>query len=218
MNNSKNIEDIKVALQKLAADIPSGNPAGAPMGNSPSTPQEVMDLIDQAIDLLENAQGGIPASKGGEASANQPAPVQTAAEKAPETVTPGEGLTDDKKKSIQKTEPRVSGSGEGEKPNPSELIARIAALEEELEKKKKEEVGMEYAKLFPEEIRQAKFDEMVKSNDSIDTLTMKYQAAKEVSETTVKIATQTPNHNSYTNLGSFRKASQNTSSVPEWRF
>lgn len=215
MTNSKNIEDIKVALQKLAADIPSGNPSGAPMGNSPSTPQEVMDLIDQAIDLLENAQGGIPANKGGD---QQPAPVQTAAEKAPESVTPGEGLTDDKKKSIQKTEPRVSGSGEGEKPNPSELIARIAALEEELEKKKKEEVGMEYAKLFPEEIRQAKFDEIVNSKDSIDVLSMKYQAAKEVSETTVKIATQTPNHNSYTNLGSFRKASQNVSSVPEWRF
>lgn len=211
MTNSKNIEDIKVALQKLAADIPSG----APMGNSPSTPQEVMDLIDQAIDLLENAQGGIPANKGGD---QQPAPVQTAAEKAPESVTPGEGLTDDKKKSIQKTEPRVSGSGEGEKPNPSELIARIAALEEELEKKKKEEVGMEYAKLFPEEVRQAKFDEIVNSKDSIDVLSMKYQAAKEVSETTVKIATQTPNHNSYTNLGSFRKASQNVSSVPEWRF
>lgn len=215
-----------VALQKLAAE--TSPPQGGAMGHQSgaSTPQDVMDLIDQAIDILENAQGGIPAQKGGVAAApagGQPPMAQTASQKlaaeaAPESVTPGEGLTDEKKKSIQKSEPRVSGSGEGEKPSPDQLIARIAALEGELEKKKKEEVGMEYAKLFPEEQQQGKLDEILASKDSIEVITAKYLAAKEVAESTVKQAQQTPNHNTYTKLGGFRKASLDSNRTPEWRF
>jgi len=206
MSNDKTLATIKSKLQKIAQDIPAQvDQQATPPDSTPSSPQEVLSLVEEAIQILDTAAEGIPAEREG---AGEPAAEPAMAKS--KTAVVGK-----QKKAAQDEED--DDDDEDDDMNTAKLQSRIAALEKENTDIKRTKIAEDYSKLYPEDVRQTKFDEFVKSEETLDVLTAKFNAAKELSEVSSTQSKQTyspaKNQSGYLNL---KKASLDR--IPEWRF
>jgi hypothetical protein len=173
---------IKSKLQKIAAEIPQES--AAPQDTAaPSSPQEILALVQEAIQILDTAAQGIPVPK-------EPAPA----------AAPVAAAKTDK-----------DDEDEEEKEQMASLKQKVAVLEKENTDIKKAEVAEKFANLYPQEVRQSKYDELVKE-ENLDILTAKFNAAKDISESS---STQKP---TYTPVKSQSGYLKQASIIPEWRF
>ena len=232
---NKNLAKVKSQLQKIAQEIEApaiqapGQPAAAP--EVAASPEQVMELVEDAIEILEVAEEAIPA----EAPAVEP------------EVTPSIGARkrfaqddddedDDKDKKDKKEkdakvrraqdqETSENDERQDEEDTPEEdlskekqLTSRIRVLEAELDRTKKAELASEFAELYPENIRQAKYDEISGSKESIVTLQRDYKIASELKGAEVDAKAYTPVTQSTSGyLSNIRKASKNTNVLAPWK-
>lgn len=215
---TQNIGAIKNQLLKIAQDIENPIESAAP---EQGTPEDVMELIDDAIKVLDVAQETIPAEK----PEDEKSPVSPAvgAKKGQKSAQDEEDDKDkDDKKGARK---RIRGAQDEEEEDEEkkELNARIANLEKELANRQREAIAREYSDLYPEDQREAKFAEIMDEDkeddekDDNETLEAKLKAAKEIVEVTKPSPQYRPAKNESGYLGITRKA-RLENSVPAWRF
>ena len=96
-----------------------------------------------------------------------------------------------------------------------ELKARIAALEDDKEEDEKEKIAKEFVQLYPENIRQAKFDAIIASKVKSAVLTEQFKVAQDLSEATTNKNQYVPVKVS-TSAFLTKQASLNKT-VPAWR-
>lgn len=195
----QNLSAIKEQLQKIAMDIENPVEAAAPNGS----PEAVMELVTDAISILETAAEAIPADDTrGQEPEGEPAVAPPKEPKKPAVAAA-------KKEDEDEEEDKMS-----------ELMAKIAALEEENTKIKKAKIAEELVEYFPESVRQAKFDEIVSSKDSVDQLTRDLKTAKDVAESASTNARQNyvPATSQSGYLNQLQKnAKQTGNQLPAWK-
>jgi len=211
----KSLGAIKTELQKFAQDIENPIEAAAPPQGSP---EEVMELIDDAIQVLEVAEESIPAETPEEGQpAVGPSPPAFAKRRGAQTDLNPQDDDPDKKekakearirkaqdeekkdddetekeknarvrKAIEHDARRRGARDEDEDKEKKELEARIASLEGELTSRQKEAIAQEFVELYPESVRQSKFDEIVNGKDSVKLLEAKIKLARDVIEANQK--------------------------------
>ena len=211
-NQTNDLNAIKTSLLKIAQDIgqPVPAPGQAPAPAADGSPEQVLGLIDDAIEVLEVAAETVPAE--GAAAPGQPAPALAKSKSAQE------GEKENEKEGEGKTE------GEGEKKEATkdedtekekELKARIAALEDDKEEKEKEKVAKEFVQLYPENIRQAKFDAIIASEVKSAVLTEQFKVAQDLSDATTNKSQYVPIKVS--SSGFLTKQASLKQTVPAWR-
>lgn len=206
--NQNDLNAIKTALMKIAADIPNQTPMAAPgqaaPEAAPGSPEEVMSLIDDAIQVLEVASESVPAERPEQNAVPAIAKTKSAQEDDEED-------EDDKDKEKNAAQHEDDEDTEKEK----ELKARIARLEDDKEKEDKEKVAKEFVQLYPEDVRQAKFDAIIASDVKSAALIEQFKVAQDLSEATKPTNQYVP----ASSAGSFltRQAKQNSNVVLPWR-
>ncbi len=214
---NQKLSAITASLTKIANDLqtapaPQAGPVGAPQPAA-AGPEEIMALVDQAVEILEVASEQIPAEKP-EAAAPPagapapPAPVTAKSKSAKDDDEDEDG--DDKQKDAADEDDDKEDKDEEKK----EMTARIATLEGELFARQKSALADEFIQLYAEDVRQAKHDEIMKSTDTIEVLTAQLKVAKEISESGVKFARKGP---VATQGGFLVKTARMNNTVPAWR-
>lgn len=212
---NQKLSAITASLTKIAADLqapaPQAGPVGAPQPAA-AGPEEIMALVDQAVEILEVASEQIPAEKP-EAAAPvaQPAAPITAKSKSARDEGDDDEDDDDKQKDAADHEDDDDKDEDEEK---KEMTARIATLEGELFARQKSAIADEFVQLYNEDVRQAKHDEIMSSKDSIGVLTAQLKVAKEIAESGVKTARHIPVK---TQGGYLVKTASMDRKVPAWR-
>jgi hypothetical protein len=200
---------ITASLTKIAEDL-NAQPPVAPTAAPAATgaPEEIMALVDEAIQTLEVASDQIPAEKPeAVAPAAAPAAPITAKSKSAQDDDSDEKDSDDDKQ-------KDAADDDEEDEEKKEMTARIAKLEGELFARQKSAIAEEFVQLYHENERQAKFNEIMKSDTTIETLTAQLKVAQEITEKGVKVARKGP----VTTQGGYlvKQASMNNT-VPAWR-
>lgn len=218
----QNLGEIKSQLQKIAQDIEApvtAVPPGTAQPEVAASPEQVMELVEDAIEILEVAEEAIPA----EAVAEEPTGVTPSigarkTKKAAEhdddddeteekeakvrqarralKRAQDEDEEDDKdekdakirkaRKSLKKAQEDLNkqdgdqGADKEDDDEKKELNARIALLEGELDKNKKQDLAQEFAALYSDRQRDAKFEEIANSKESITVLERDFKIAQEV--------------------------------------
>lgn len=224
-DKNQKLDAIKTSLLKIAQDI--GQPAVAAPGQvaapTEGSPEQVMELIDDAIEVLEVAQEQVPAEKPGQVAA--PAITAKSKTKSAQDEDDDDDDDDDDKAKEAKQRKAQEDEKKGEKENKqpdddddgektAALRKRIAALEDEKEEREKEKVAQEFAQLYPEDVREAKFDELIKGDVKAETLTAQLKVAQDVHDANKPKGAYVP----ATSQSAFltRKASL-VKQVPAWR-
>lgn len=219
-NQSNDLNAIKTSLLKIAQDIAPATPApgqAAPPGAAqPGSPEEVLGLIDDAIQVLEVASESVPAENAVPGQAPAPAAPQPATAKSKSAQSDDDD--DDKVKDAadDDDDDKVKEATDDEDTDKEkELKARIAALEDDKEEEEKEKIAKEFVQLYPENIRQAKFDAIIASKVKSAVLTEQFKVAQDLSEAT-------HNKNQYVPItasqsGFLTKQARLTSTVKPWR-
>lgn len=217
-NQTNDLNAIKTSLLKIAQGIGQPQaPVSAPGQEAPATqpgsPEEVMGLIDDAIQVLEVASESVPAEKPGTPGALAPVTAKTKSAQEEEDEKNGEKkeATDEDEKNGEKKEATDEDDTDKEK----ELKARIAALEDDKEEKEKEKVAKEFVELYPESIRQAKFDAIIASDVKSSVLSEQFKVAQDLSE--AKIEANQPYIPSGSQGGYLTKQAKLINSVKPWR-
>lgn len=140
-------------LVKIANDMVDVAAAPAPQDGAGSAgPQEVVDALEVVIEELEAVSEAIPAEPTNGAPEEE-APVEAPVEEPVE----------------EPEEPKLAKANE-----------RIASLEKELDSINREKVATRYAELFDDsKVQQAKYDEVLSSNDSLSTWTAKIESIEQ---------------------------------------
>lgn len=140
-------------MVKIANDMIDVAAAPAPQDGAGSAgPQEVVDALEVVIEELEAVSEAIPAEPTNEAPEEE-APVEAPVEEPVE----------------EPEEPKLAKANE-----------RIASLEKELDSINREKVATRYAELFDDsKVQQAKYDEVLSSNDSLSTWTAKIESIEQ---------------------------------------
>jgi len=145
----------KIANELL--DVAESGNNGAVAG-----PQEVVDAIEGIVGQLEEVQAAIPAEPSME-EAEAEIPVEAEAVEAPV----------------------VEEEEEEERPIVAKLKAQVAALNSKVEAQEREKVAQSYSELFDDvKIAQAKFDEVLSSQDSVATWQNKIAAIQSYADET----------------------------------
>lgn len=204
MTNEK-LAQIKEKLQKIAQDIETPVEEAAPE----QSPEAVMELVDDAIKILEVAEEAIPAETPDEESEEEP--IITAKQKKA-------GMHDDEDDEKKKKEAKSKGANiddDEEDEEKKELEARLKTVEAELDATKRAKLAEDWIELYPESQRQAKYNEIVESKETIDILTAKYKVAKEVFDVNRNPNTYKPAKTETGYL--FKKARQEQVQLAPWK-
>lgn len=217
-NQSKDLNAIKTSLLKIAQDI--GQPVPAPgqaAAPAPGSPEEVMGLIDDAIQVLEVAAESVPAETPGQPAPAAPASAAPVTAKTKSAQDEGDDKKDDKEddKSGEKDAAEHDDDSENETDKEKELSARIAILEDEVEEKEKEKVAKNFVELYPRDVRQAKFDAIIASNVKSSVLSEQFKVAQDLSEAQKPVDQYVPATSQSGYL--IKKASLNKPVLPSWR-
>jgi hypothetical protein len=144
----------KIANELL--DVAESGDNGAVAG-----PQEVVDAIDEIVGQLEEVQAAIPA----EPTAAEGLEVEAPVEEAEAPV----GLEEE----------------EEELPMVAKLKSQVAALNSKVEAQEREKVAQSYSELFNDvKVAQAKFDEVLASQDSVRSWQSKIAAIQSYADET----------------------------------
>jgi hypothetical protein len=144
----------KIANELLEAAEPQDN--GAVAG-----PQEVVDAIEEIVTQLEEVSEAIPA----EPSVSE----EEVAVEAPEV----------------EVEAEAPVAEEEEVPMVAKLKAQVAALNRKVDAQEREKLAQTYSELFDDiKVAQAKFDEVVSSNDSLGSWQSKIAAIQTYKDNT----------------------------------
>lgn len=220
----QNLGEIKSQLQKIAQDIEAPVTAVPPGTAAPevaASPEQVMELVEDAIEILEVAEEAIPA----EAVAEEPTGV-TPSIGARKTKKATDDDDDDEeseekearvrkarralkraqdddeeedkdekdakirkaRKALKKAQEDLNkqdgdqGANKEDDDEKKELNARIESLEGELDKTKKADLAQEFAALYSDRQRDAKYEEIANSEEPINVLERDFKIAKEVVE------------------------------------
>ncbi len=236
----QNLTEIKSQLQKIAQEIetptdPAINGING-NGNGAQSPEEVMELVDDAIEILEVAQEAIPAEAPEETPEVTPsigarkrkAKKHGKSRRAADEDEDKDEDEEDKEKEAKIRRAQDQETSENDERQDeedtaeediekTELNARIRVLEGELDQQKKTVLAEEIASLYPDNVQQAKFDEIVNSKEKLATLRRDYKVAKEITEVSREAKSYTPlTSSSGGYLNNVRKASRNNS-LPAWK-
>lgn len=218
--NLRTLSAIKSKLTRIAQDIETPDEVAAQENNG--SPEEILELVDDAISVLEVAEEAIPAENGDEEEEEQEgvSPVVGAkrgTRKAQEErdEEQEEGATSEEKKEarLRKAQEEEEKEEDEEK---KQMEARIASLESELESRQKEALAEEFTQYVPESQREAKYDEIVNGKDSIKMLEAKIKVAKEIYEANQKQASYQPVTKSTSGYLTKRAKLEKTT-LPAWR-
>lgn len=207
-----NISAIKASLTKIAQDLESIDQSAVSQAPASGSPEEVMELIDNAIEVLEVAQESVPAEKQEEVQAAAPIVAKTKTKSAQD-----EDEDEDKDKDKDGEQKDAQDDKEDdEDEEKKEMTARIAILEGELTGRQKEAIAKEFVELYPSEQRQAKFDEIMASDTTPEVLTAQFKVAKDVVDNT---STKTARHVPVKSQSGYlvKKARMEQVSIPAWR-
>lgn len=222
----QNLGEIKSQLQKIAQDIEAPVTAVPPGTAAPevaASPEQVMELVEDAIEILEVAEEAIPA----EAVAQEATGVtpsigarktkkaaehpdddddEEAGEKEAKVRQARRALKraqeddeeDDKeekdakirkaRKALKRAQEDLNkqdgdqGADKDDDDEKTKLNARIESLEGELDKTKKADLAQEFAALYSDRQRDAKYEEIANSKEPITVLERDFKIAKEVVE------------------------------------
>ena len=184
MDNEK-LNATKSALEKIKGGMDKTDDKEKTANDSP---ENVMELVNDAIGLLEEAETSIPADKPEVA----PTPAIAEVEEKPKMEKKAEKEDDTEKK---------------------EMSARIASLEKEIDDTKKAKLAEEISDIYPEGKREAKYAELIASEEDSTALEAQLKIAKDVSDAVNPSTGYKP---AVTQSGFLKQASV-TSIVPAWR-
>lgn len=176
---------VKIANEEL--EIANGQEAGT------AGPQEVVDAIVEVVEDLSAIVEEIPADPSATVDATEEGvAAEPTSEPAAEPIAEP---SEEEKELIGKVKAlrKVRGAAEDDdedkdkdedKEKDAKLRSRIAQLEQKLAQKEKEELATEFAKTYSNDtkIQQAKYNEIIKSKDSIKFLEAKLDAIEEYKE------------------------------------
>lgn len=207
MAKEKKLSEIKSALQKIAQDIETPEESAAA---EVAGPEEVMELVEDAIEVLEVAEEAIPAEK--EEDREVGAKTRKAQDDPDKKDRDREREADDEKDAKQR---KAQEDEDEEDEELKEAKSKIAALEEKLLKQDKEKLAEQFAELVPDNLKQAKFDEIVNSDASLEQLERDYKIAKEALDWGKPTNSYKPAKNESGYL--MKKASQSKAALPPWK-
>lgn len=230
MTNGK-LAKIKEQLQKIAIDIETPNEIAAPE----QSPEAVMELVDDAIQILEVAEETIPAENpeavqaNGNENGNENGIIGAKTRKAQDD----DDDEDDKKKDAKtrraaehpddededkKKDAKVrkgQDEDDDEDEDKEQLEARLKTVEAELDATKRAKLAEDWIEIYPENQRQAKYDTIVNSKDSLKTLERDFKVAKETYDVTRNPKAYQPAKNEGGYL--FKKAKLNQVQLEPWK-
>lgn len=205
---NKKLAKIKEDLQKIAIDIETPDEVAAPE----NSPEAVMELVDDAIKILEVAEEAIPAENPEE---EVQAPIIGAKSKTRKAQDEEEKDEDEKEKDAKIRKAQNGEDEDDDDEEKKELEARLKTVEAELDATKRAKLAENWIELLPDAQRQAKYDEIVKSEDPLATLERDFKVAKETYDATRNPNAYRPAKNETGYL--FKKASQNRVQLEPWK-
>ncbi len=175
---------VKIANEEL--EIANGQEAGT------AGPQEVVDAIVEVVEDLSAIVEEIPADPSATVDASDAAENGGDPNGEPAAEVEVAAPTEEEKELIGKVNKlrKIRGAAEDDdedkdkdedKEKDAKLKSRIAQLEQKLAQKEREELATEYAKTYSNDtkVQQAKYEEIIKSKDSIKFLEGKLDAIED---------------------------------------
>jgi hypothetical protein len=181
-------------LQKIARGLESGDIM--PNNESNGSPEDVMELVEEAVELLEEVKEITPAEESHEMAGDRIPEVDSLIAKVKQAI---DGDDDDDKKDDDDDDDKEKDAktkiaetqGDQQDDDDEEVDfkkearkdrTRLAFLEQELESRKRIAIAESAAELYPESIRNAEVEKLTNSKGSNRALEAKIKFAKDVVE------------------------------------
>lgn len=197
MNKTQTLNAKIEELQKIARGLESGDIM--PNNESNGSPEDVMELVEEAVELLEEVKEITPAEEssreivGGDSMPEVDsliAKVKQAIDGEDDDDKKDDDSDDDKEKDAKTRIAETQGDQQQDddddeadfKKEARKDRARLAFLEEELESRKRIAIAESAGELYPESIRSAEVEKLADSKGSNRALEAKIKFAKDVVE------------------------------------
>lgn len=197
MNKTQDLNAKIEELQKIARGLESGDIM--PSNESNGSPEDVMELVEEAVELLEEVKEITPAEESHEMAGDRMPEVDSLIAKVKQAVDgeddddkeKDDDSDDDKEKDAKTKVAETQGDRQQEDDDDDEADfkkearkdrARLAFLEEELESRKRIAIAESAGELYPENIRSAEVEKLADSKGSNRALEAKIKFAKDVVE------------------------------------
>lgn len=178
LSAKQSVSRVATEIQKMAQDMDSNG--GGTLG--PDQVKEILsgvsENLNQVISTIQDVAENVPASEGQTDDEGMDDESEDDS-----TMTAGEIDLTKKEMGLQSKYEKTSKNKTATE-DLAKLREEVAKLKEAAELKAKEEIATQIASKYPLSQRQAKFDEIMKSKDSIDILKAKLAGMNEISTST----------------------------------